>query len=161
LTARATCPAARMRSGDTGPAHAEAVVSASGSLLTSCRMPRAYLRKRLACSWHRYTGNLELDTSQRCGGRNIQRLPVCTAPGNIGRMGHARQNGAQVFARSIHDPHPSRSCTIHMPFHIDLHPIRDPSPFSPQLAEDPAIGQHAIGPDFERPDMPDTSEDIL
>jgi len=48
-----------------------------------------------------------------------------------------------------------------MPFHIDLHPIRDTRPFAPQLAEDPAIGQHAIGPDIERLDMPDTSEDIL
>ena len=48
-----------------------------------------------------------------------------------------------------------------MPFHIDLHPIRDTSPFSPQLAEDTAIGQHPIGPDIESPDMPYTSEYII
>ena len=48
-----------------------------------------------------------------------------------------------------------------MPFHIDLHPIRDTSPFSPQLAEDPAIGQHPIGSYVESLDMPYTSEDII
>jgi len=48
-----------------------------------------------------------------------------------------------------------------MPFHIYLHPIRDTSPFSPQLAEDPAIGQHPIGPYIESLYMSYTSEYII
>jgi hypothetical protein len=48
-----------------------------------------------------------------------------------------------------------------MPFHIDLHAIRDTRPFPPQFAEDSTIGQHPIGSDVERLDMPDTAEDII
>src|SRR5262245_9409773 len=85
---------------------------------------------------HRQPGDLELDREQRAAAREVERLPVVAAEGDVRRRRVAVHDAAELLALRIEDVDAARAAAIDVAGDVDLHAVGRARLAAAQIGED-------------------------
>src|SRR5262245_55275582 len=96
---------------------------------------------------HRSAGDLELDREQCAAAREVERLPVVAAEGDVGGRRVAVHDAAELLALRVEDVDAARAAAIDVAGDVDLQAVGRAGLAAAQIRKDAVglFGEEAIG----------------